>query len=266
MDYLGEVGVGSWEYEEYAPEFSHGVGWLTAGSGRVDLIGNQLGEALYTKVAFELIDIPQIAVGPVSHTDEKHSPSAWKFSNALPTWSWNGLDGKKANVEVYSRAPIVELYINGKKVGRKKFKKNCIFRFAVNYEGGEITAVNLDENGKELSRNSLHTAGEETVLSVIPEKKEVKAGEVCFVRLKYTDGKGEVKPLERGIISVSVEGGELLAVGSACPFNDPKYGYTGTKTDTYYGEAMAVVKATGNKVVVKATDDKLCGEGVIIAE
>ncbi|MCM1368722.1 MAG: glycoside hydrolase family 2, partial [Roseburia sp.] len=48
MDYLGEVGVGSWEYREYAPEFTHGVGWVTAGSGRIDLLGNPLGEALYT--------------------------------------------------------------------------------------------------------------------------------------------------------------------------------------------------------------------------
>ena len=36
IDYLGEAGVGSWEYEDYAPRFS-GFGWLTAGSGRLDL-------------------------------------------------------------------------------------------------------------------------------------------------------------------------------------------------------------------------------------
>ncbi len=257
MDYLGEVGVGSWEYREYAPNFLHGVGWLTAGSGRIDLIGNPLGEALYTKVAFELENKPQIAVVPVSHTGEKHSPSAWKFSNAIPSWSWNGLNGKKALVEVYSRAPLIELYVNGKLVGKKKFAKNCKFDFKVKYYDGEITAVAKDKDGRELSRNSLTTAGNETLLSVIYEKSEVQAGEVCFVRLKYTDESGKVKPLERGVIEVSVEGGELLALGSACPFN--AIGYTGTKTDTYYGEAMAVVRAIGNIVTVKATDGKLTG-------
>lgn len=264
IDYLGEVGVGSWEYKEYAPEFTHGVGWITAGSGRIDLIGNPLGEALYTKVAFELTDQPQIAVVPVSHTDEKHSPSAWKFSNAIPSWSWNGLNGKKATVEVYSRAPVVELYINGRRVGRKKFNKNCRFVFNVKYFGGEITAVNLDKNGKELSRNSLKTAGEETVLSVVPEKKTVKTGEVCFVRLRYTDGNGTVKPLERGILDVSVEGGELLAVGNACPFN--VLGYTGVRTDTYYGEAMTIVKAAGGNFTVRVTDGKLSGEAEVKVE
>lgn len=261
MDYLGEVGVGSWEYKEYAPDFRHSAGWISAGSGRVDLIGNPLGEALYTKVAFELTDKPQIAVVPVSHTGERHSPSAWKFSNALPSWSWNGLDGKKARVEVYSRAPIVELFINGKKVGKKKFKKNCRFDFKVRYSSGEITAVNKDKNGNELSRSSLKTAGAETFLSVIPEKKAVKPGEVCFVRLKYTDKNGVVKPLEKGILEVKVEGCELLALGNACPFNS--IGYTGTSTLTYYGEAMAVVKAAGSKITLYATDGKLSAKSDI---
>lgn len=261
MDYLGEVGVGSWEYKEYAPSFLHGVGWVTAGSGRVDLIGNPLGEALYTKVAFELTDEPQIAVVPVSHTKEKHSPSAWKFSNALPSWSWNGLNGKKAKVEVYSRAPIVELYINGKRVGRKKFKKNCRFDFNVRYYDGEITAVNLGRDGKELSRSSLKTAGGETELTVSPEKSGVKRGEVCFVNLAYTDGKGEVKPLERGRIEVAVTGGKLLALGHACPYNED--GYSGASADTYYGRALAVVKAEAEKVTVSATGNGLKGEAVI---
>ena len=264
MDYLGEVGIGSWEYREYADSFVNGVGWISAGSGRLDLLGNPLGEALYTKVAFELEDKPQIAVVPVSHTNERHSPSAWKSSNAIPSWSWNGLSGNDAKVEVYSRAPMVELYVNGKKVGRKKFRKNCRFNFKVKYYDGEITAVNLDKDGNELSRNTLKTAGDETILSVTPEKSVVRKGELCFIHLDYTDENGVVKPLERGYIQVQVEGGELLAAGHACPFN--KDGYTHDYTDTYYGRAMAVVKATGDVVKVKARAKNLVGECEIYTE
>jgi len=261
MDYLGEVAIGSWEYKEYAPEPAGALGWITAGSGRINLIGEPLGEALYTKVAFELEDKPQIAVVPVNHTNEKHSPSAWKFSNALPSWSWNGLNGKDAKVEVYSRAPVVELYVNGKKVGRKKFKKNCKFDFKVKYYDGEITAAGLDENGKEISRNSLKTAGDKTVLTVLPEKSEVKAGEVCFVRLRFTDENGVLKPLEHREISVAVEGGELLALGNACPFN--LKGYLSDTTDTYYSEAMAVVKAGENGFCLTATAGNLNGKAFV---
>ena len=261
MDYLGEVGVGSWEYKDYAPSFKHGPGWITAGSGRIDLIGNPLGEALYTQVAFGLTDKPRIAVVPVSHTVGKHSPSAWKFSNAIPSWSWNGLDGRKARAEVYSRAPVVELYINGKRAGRKKCRKNCRFDFTVKYRGGEITAVNLDKDGKELARSSLSTAGEETRLSVVPEKMTVKRGEVCFVRLEYTDASGLFKPLERGLISVRTENCELLAVGNACPFNER--GYCGFETETYYGRALAIVRAKNGNFKVAASDGKLTGEAEI---
>lgn len=261
QDYLGEVGVGSWEYREYAPDFSHGPGWLTAGSGRLDLIGNLLGEAYYTRVAFGLDEGPHIAVVPVSHTREKHSPSAWKFSNALPSWSWNGLDGKRARVEVYSRAPVVELYLNGKRVGRKKFKKNCRFVFDIAYEGGELVAVACDRKGGQLSRSSLKTAGEETVLSVLPEETGVKKGGLAFVRLKFTDGAGTVKPLVRRKLRVRVEGGELLALGCASPYNE--IGYTADETDTYYGEAMAVVRAGETPVTVHATDGDLCASAVI---
>lgn len=261
MDYLGEVGVGSWEYREYAPDFSHGAGWISAGSGRADLVGTLTGEALYTRVAFELDDGPHIAVVPVSHTDEKHSPSAWKFSGAIPSWSWNGLDGKPARVEVYSRAPAVELFINGVRVGKKRRKKGCKLDFRVRYARGEIVAVARDEEGAELSRSSLKTAGEETILSVLPEKDRAREGELVFVRLRFTDAEGVCKPLEHRKIKVTAEGGELVALGCACPYNE--IGYLTSETDVYYGEALAVVKMQGCDLCVIATDGALEGRAVI---
>lgn len=261
-DYLGEVGIGTREYRDYAPDFLHGVGWISAGSGRIDLTGKPLAEAAYTKVAFELTDKPVIAVTPVNHTHDKHSPSCWKYTNAVESWSWNGLDGSDAHVEVYSRAPYVELYVNDKKVGKKKFKKNCRFRFNTKYFGGEITAVNLDKDGTELSRSSLRTAGGETVLTVSPESAAVARGKLCFVRLKFTDNAGTVKPLERGDVKVTVEGGELIALGNACPFN-PR-GYASDVTDTYYGEALAVVRATSDKkLTVTAQGNGLTGRAEV---
>ena len=118
-----------------------------------------------------------------------------------------------------------------------------------------MTAVALDENGNEISRNSLKTAGDKTVLTVQPEKSAAEVGEVCFFRIKYTDEKGIVKPLERGIVDVTVMGGELLAVGCACPYNE--IGFSSGRTDTYYGEALAVVRATSKSMTVTATDGKM---------
>ena len=264
FDYLGEVALGAWEYKDYAGDFVKGLGWISAGQGRIDLVGNPYAETLYTKVAFELEEKPMIGVVPVNHTNDRHSPSAWRCSNAISTWSWNGLSGQPAKVEVYSRAPYVELYVNGKKVGKKKRGNDCMIKFKTTYQDGEITAVNLDKDGNELSRTTLKTAGNETILSVLPEKKTVKKGEICFINLAYTDENGNFKPLERGKIELSVDGGELLAAGHACPFN--KDGYNNAYTDTYYGRAMTVVKATDDIVKVTAKGNGLVGACEIVTE
>lgn len=240
MDYMGEVGVGSWEYSDYAPDFSHGVGWITAGSGRIDLTGKPLAEAAYTKTAFELTTDPVIAVCPVNHTDDKHSPSAWKMTNAIESWSWNGCDGKKANIEVYARAYRVDLFINGKKIGSKRLKQCCKTTFTVSYEPGVIEAIAYDEQENILGRTQLRSAGEETKIQAIVEDGKAKRGKLCFVRLQYTDKEGILKPLERGILKVNVTNGELLGLGNGCPYNE--IGYTTNETDTYYGEALAVVR------------------------
>ena len=262
MDYLGEVGIGSWEYQDYAPDFGHGVGWVSAGSGRIDLTGLPLGEALYTRVALERDKGPYIAVCPVNHTDDKHSPSAWKMSNAIPSWSWRGCAGKRANVEVYARAHSVELLVNGKRVGKKELKNDCMAKFRCIYEDGTVEAVSYDSHGHELGRCSLRTASPETQLRAVPEEGDVEPGRLCHIRLQYTDESGVVKPLERGILSVKVTGGRLLGLGSACPYNET--GYITDRTDTYYGEALAVVQAgEGAELTLAVTDGRYAGSVTI---
>ena len=262
MDYLGEVGIGSWEYQDYAPDFGHGVGWVSAGSGRIDLTGLPLGEALYTRVALERDKGPYIAVCPVNHTGDKHSPSAWKMSNAIPSWSWRGCAGKRANVEVYARAHSVELLVNGKRVGKKELKNDCMAKFRCTYEDGTVEAVSYDSHGHELGHCSLRTASPETQLRAVPEEGDVEPGRLCHIRLQYTDESGVVKPLERGILSVKVTGGRLLGLGSACPYNET--GYITDRTDTYYGEALAVVQAgEGAELTLAVTDGRYAGSVTI---
>lgn len=253
MDYLGEVGIGAWEYSDYAPSFDHGPGWIAAGAGRIDLVGNPLAESAYTKVAFELEDGPVIAVRPVNHTDDKHSPSAWKMTHAISSWNWQGCEGKRAVIEVYSRAPHMELLLNGTSVGSKARGQNCLFTFTIPYEPGTLTAVACDEKGNELRRSSLTTGGANTLLLAAAEERAVSAGHLVFINLRYVDTNGNLKPLERGRIKASVKGGRLLALGNACPYNED--GYLGSETDTYWGHALAVIQADGSgDVTLEATD------------
>lgn len=250
MDYLGEVGIGSWEYKNYAPRFDSGLGWVSAGSGRIDLTGKPLAEMAYTRVAFGMQDIA-IGVIPVDNTNSPHSPSAWKMTNAVESWSWNGCDGKEAKVEVYARAHHVSLYINGKCVGTKQMKNDCRAVFKTVYQPGEICAEAFDAHGNTIAECTLNTAGDETKLTLEPELKSVTADDLLYVRMKYTDEKGTVKPLARGSIKVNVRGGKLIGIGSACPYYEKSY--LGDTTDTYYGEALAVIRPDkSGKIILDA--------------
>ncbi len=250
MDYLGEAGIGSQEYKDYAKDFSSGVGWISAGSGRIDLTGKELAEASYTKVAFG-IDPIHIAVVPVDNYKNPHSPSAWKMTNARCSWSWNGCDGNPTMVEVYAKAHKIQLYVNNKLVGEKKCGENCRTYFKTKYHAGEIKAVAYDENGHLLASETLKTAGEKTVLGIYPEELEIKKEELAYIRFKYTDKCGILKPLSRGKIHLTVEGGKLIGFGHACPYNED--GYLNNFSDTYYGEALAIVKPESESIKIHAT-------------
>ena len=265
MDYLGEVMVGSWEYADYAETFDGGPGWVSAGSGRIDLTGKPLGEALYTRVALEADNGPYIAVCPVNHTGDRHSPSAWKMTNAMPSWSWTGCEERKANVEVYARAARVELVLNGHTVGSKTLKNDCLAKFSVPYESGTLEAVSYDAADHEMGRCKLQSAGGTTRLTLDAEEPTVKPGHLCYIRLRYTDENGITKPLARGNIQVQVRGGTLVGLGSACPFN--KHSYLDSETDTYYGEALAIVRmGDGDAMTIAASDGEYSAELTVPAQ
>ena len=265
MDYLGEVMVGSWEYADYAETFDGGPGWVSAGSGRIDLTGKPLGEALYTRVALEADNGPYIAVCPVNHTGDRHSPSAWKMTNAMPSWSWTGCEGRKASVEVYARAARVELVLNGHTVGSKTLKNDCLARFSIPYESGTLEAVSYDAADHEIGRCKLQSAGSTTRLTLDAEEPTVKPGHLCYIRLRYTDENGITKPLVRGSIQVQVRGGMLVGLGSACPFN--KHSYLDSETDTYYGEALAIVRmGDGDAMTIAASDGEYSAELTVPAQ
>lgn len=251
MDYMGEVGIGAWEYKKHVGSFDHGAGWMTAGSGRLDITGKANAEMLYMRVAYG-IDKIGLAAKAADTAFDKHSPSAWKMSNALRSWSFNGFEGNKTIVEVYAKAHSAKLFLNGKQIGKKKLKA-CVARFKVTYQTGELIAVAFDKNGKETARTHLKSAGKATTLKAIPESKKVSLQDgLCYVRFKITDLDGTTKPLEKTEIKLSVKNGTLLGFGNGCSFN--RRGYTTNTNETYHGEALAVIKPLkAGKIIITAT-------------
>ena len=250
-DYLGEAGVGDWTYHSY-PGLP-----LLAGSGTIDITGNITAEACFQQVVWGLRKLPYIGVQPLNHADEIPDKSAWRFTNALDSWTWHGYEGKTALVEVFSDADSVRLELNGSIVGTKKLKDDRT-KFKVPYAPGTLTAVALDRQNREIARHSLTTGGKEIQLTAIPEKTILSADgqSLCFLPIEFTDQSGNLIPDAERPVTVKVEGAAALqGLGSALCKTDERY--DGDTFTSFRGRLLAVIRAgtVPGKVKVTVTSE-----------
>ena len=256
-DYIGEAGIGAWSYYEDAKGFEKPYPWLLADTGAFDILGDPTGEAFWAKAVWGMTEEPLIAVRPLDPEGRKLVKAVWRGTNAIPSWSFRGCEGRKAVVEVYSKAPVVELYLNGKRVAKKKTKQ-CRAVFKIKYEPGVIGAKAVDTDGKEIGRNKLISAKGKLSLQILPEKTEVKEREIVYVDVNIAGENGCVESNADEEVTVKVERGTLLGFGSADPRTEERFD-TG-KHHTYRGHAQAVLRADGEgEITVSAVGSRLAG-------
>lgn len=238
-DYLGEAGAGSWSYAPEEAGFSKPWPWLLAGSGALDILGQPNAHAALAGAAWGALDGPAIMVRPVNRMRGRTYKAAWRGSDAIPSWSWAGCEGTVTQVEVYdSCAHAIRLELNGDVIAQKQLR-NFVAKFDVAYHPGTLVAFSLDENGREFARGSLSSAGKALHLMVAPEQRNAKAGGIAFVAVTIEGSNGEVEANADERLEVSVEGGTLLAFGSAQPA--PTESFLDGAYTTYRGRALAVV-------------------------
>jgi hypothetical protein len=237
-DYLGEAGLGAWSYEPDAKGFQKKYPWLLADAGVYDILGDPTGEALLTKVIWTRQMEPEIAVRPCNHPDETLIKAVWRGTNAIPSWSWNGCDGNRVIVEVYANAYRVELFLNGNCIGKKKTNRyQAVFR--TKYESGELKAVSYGKDGTKLGETVLLSATQEIEPKVRAESQD-PSDEIRFFHIEMQGENGVVDANSDALVSISVEGGELLGFGSANPKTEDSY--VEGKCHTWHGRALAVVR------------------------
>lgn len=245
-DYLGEAGIGAWACTSDAMNFEKPFPWLLADTGAFDILGNPNGEAMLAKVVWNQTEKPLIGVRPVNHAENDWIKAVWRGTNALPSWSWSGCEGNMATVEIYSGANEIELYLNGKSLGRKS-PESYQALYQVPYKPGNLEVISYDESGAECGRNSLISAEGNINLSAKPEESVVNEGELIYVDIAVTGENGVVESNQDLSVSVEVTNGTLLACGSANPRTEERFD-TGTCT-TYYGKAQAVLLADAPGIV-----------------
>ena len=176
----------------------------------------------------------------------------------MSTWSWEGFEQRPVTVEVYGDGDEVELWVNGRSLGRRPVGPDHHYRaeFETEFEPGLLEAVAWRGN-EELGRMGLHSATGPVLLGVRADRPRIGArpGDLAFVDLTLVDDRGALYSSADRPVRVEVEGpGVLHALGSANPTGQE--GFAGPTCTTFDGRALAVVRPTGEgKIIVTVSAD-----------
>ena len=243
-DYLGEAGCGIFHYDGNA-NFSSVYPERTAYIGDIDLIGCRRPISYLREIVYGLRKDPYIAVERIDKYGKQCTKTPWMFKDNISSWTWHGYEGQKTSVDVYSQSEEVELFINGRSLGRRKAGEDNGFTatYEISYEPGELRAVGYS-GGMQDGEFSIVTAEQHTQIKLETNRETfVSDGEdLAFVLVKFVDDNGTENLFDKQKVQITVEGaGSLEGFGSANPSSQEKY--DDDTAFTYDGYCLAVVRA-----------------------
>lgn len=133
----------------------------------------------------------------------------------LPHWNWEGHEGQKVPVFVYTNYPSAELFINGKSYGRQTKHKNGtvenryrLMWYNTIYEPGEVKVVAYDDNNKAVAEKIVRTAGKPHHIELSTDYSVLKADgkDLAYVTLKIVDKDGNLCPTDGRLVNFKVKG------------------------------------------------------------
>lgn len=252
-DYMGEPSTGLVKYE--APPFEYGMGLpfpaLNSQVGEFTITGNKRTCSYYHEVVIGNRKAPFIAVYRPEHYNDREILSPWSWGDTVPNYSYEGFEGKPIKVQVYSDAEEVELFLNGRSLGKQAItdEDKLIALYDFTYEPGELKAVNY-RNGAACEEYTVKSASGEKKLLAETESDAVSLSknDVIFVKVSVADADGIIFIQDRSRVKISVEGPAELA-GFAnddpCPAED----ICDDIRTLYDGTALAVIRPSGTGTV-----------------
>nr|WP_186973445.1 beta-galactosidase GalB [Bacteroides intestinalis] len=163
----------------------------------------------------------------------------------LPHWNWQERIGEITPVHIYTSGDAVELFLNGKSLGRRE-KAHSYDRLTwddVRYEPGSLKAIAY-KNGQKWAEDLVETTGKPAALQVTAEKTELKSDgtDLSFIRVAVVDSQGRVVPRSKNHLKFSVTGpAEIIATDngdatSLLPFQL-------SERDAYNGLALVILRS-----------------------
>lgn len=186
--------------------------------------------------------------------------SWWTKEDVLhisPHWNWPNKIGQPIDVWVNSNADDVELFLNGKSLGKKIMPRNSHLQWEVNYEPGTLQAI-AHKKGKELlTKIETTKVAEQIVLT--PNKEVVKANgkDGIVVNVSFLDSEYKEVPDANNLIQFSISGdAKIIGVGNGDPSShepdkceDRKW-----QRSAFNGKCQVIIQAgkTPGKIILEA--------------
>ena len=172
----------------------------------------------------------------------------------LPHWNWPERVGKITPVHVFTSGDEVELFLNGKSLGKKK-KGAFEYRLRwddVIYQPGELKAIAY-KNGKIWEEKTVKTTVEASKLIAKADRTTIDADgkDVSFITIEIQDKNGLFVPTANNLIEFEIEGaGDIIATdnGDASDLT----AFVSKKRNAFNGLALVIVRSKkGEKGTIK---------------
>ena len=182
--------------------------------------------------------------------------------NISPHWNWPNKIGQPIDVWVNSNADEVELFLNGKSLGKKIMPRNSHLQWEVNYEPGTLQAI-ANKKGKELI-TKIETTKEADQIVLSPDKEVVKADgkDGIVVNVSFLDSEYKEVPDANNLIEFSISGdAKIIGVGNGDPSShEPDKCEEGKwQRSAFNGKCQVIIQAgkTPGKIILEAKSNGL---------
>jgi len=242
MDYFGESG---WPTK----------GWTGAS---LDICGFYKDQAHLRKSMWS--DEPMVHLCFYDITQKNNfARGRWNFPYTASHLNLDHLKRRTVDAAVYTNCDEVELWINNKKVGRRKTSdfESGIIEWTFDYAPGELKIKGF-KGGKEVAVQKMKTAGPAAAISLKADRTKLKPSGLAHIEVNITDESGILNPAQDFLLGFSLEGdGEIM--GASSPDLSSSLGFDLPRVYTSLGKALVIVKAgaSSGELVLSAHGDNL---------
>ena len=137
----------------------------------------------------------------------------------FPHWNLAGHEGEEVEVWAYSNCDEVELWVNGKNMGRQTMPRNGHLKWKAVYQPGSLKAVGY-KNGKRILTQKIETTDEARNILLTADRTSLQADgqDVAVITVSLSDKKKRLVPDACIDMELQVEGdARILGVGNGDP-------------------------------------------------